>query len=57
MTEKSDVLDKLQEKINEVREKYATDAIQARKQGYAAMPKRTIQLKEVEDWINSLRDE
>jgi hypothetical protein len=56
MTEKSELLDKLQLKIDKKREEYATAAIQSRKMGYAAMPKRTISLDTVEDWINSLRD-
>ncbi len=57
MTEKSDVLNALQSMINKKREEYATTAIQSRKMGYAAMPKRTISLSDIEDWINSLRNE
>ena len=56
MTEKSELLNKLQLEIDKKREEYATTAIQSRKMGYAAMPKRTISLNTVEDWINSLRD-
>ena len=57
MTEKSETLNKLQTMIDEKRAEFAATAISARKQGYAAMPKRSVELKVVEDWINSIRDE
>jgi hypothetical protein len=57
MTTKTEVLDALQMKIDEKRRHFADMAVQSRKRGYPALPKRTIQLNEVEDWINSIRDE
>ena len=56
MTEKTELLNKLQLEVDKLRKEYATAAIQSRKLGYAAMPKRTVSLNTVEDWINSLRD-
>lgn len=52
---KAEMLEKLQAKINQKREEFATAAIQSRKQGYAAMPKRTVELKLVEGWLDALR--